>query len=162
MNAFINAEKRIQNAELRTLESHKTESRYSNAYREMNTFLSTEQPVCFDDRLTEYESRLTIPLSASIKFVALKNIIRFEAARSYTTIYTNNSKPILAAKSLKYFVDQIHPKLFFKSDRSNFVNLQEVREVSQGITMQIGLTHEQVATITKKNIPTLLKRMKNF
>jgi len=82
-----------------------------------------------------YEKPATIGLKINdqIKKIPLNQIIRIEASSNYSLIYTTfQSKPILFAKSLKYFVDKIDSPQFIRPHNSHFVNKSFIQSYSKG------------------------------
>ncbi|MEP7144615.1 MAG: LytTR family DNA-binding domain-containing protein [Ferruginibacter sp.] len=90
--------------------------------------------------------QLLIPTNKGGKVVLVKDIIRVEASSSYSKIYFSNERPLLVAKVLQWFEDQLPDDIFCRIHRTHLVSRIHVKEVfnrsslalSNGDIMQIS------------------------
>lgn len=73
-----------------------------------------------------YETVIELAVRNGIIFIKPKEIIRLEAAGSYTTFYLDNNVKHVVSKGLKEYEPQLDPKKFFRCHNSHIVNLQKV------------------------------------
>lgn len=73
--------------------------------------------------------RIAIPLSGSIRFIQLKEVMYLRADNSYTEIFFEDGKSITASRTLKNFEQPLENEPeFFRCHKSYIVNLQFVSE----------------------------------
>lgn len=60
--------------------------------------------------------------------LSLNEIIRFEAERNYTRVILEKEKPLLVAKTLKYFEDLMQGQRFERIHQSHLINVQHIRK----------------------------------
>ena len=62
----------------------------------------------------------------------IKDIILLEAEGSYCKIYLTNNEKILSSKNLKHYEERLlNFPVFFRSHKSNVINLKFVKELSK-------------------------------
>lgn len=101
-------------------------------------------------------NEILIPTNKGGKVVFVKNIIRVEARSSYSKIYFSNEHPLLVAKVLQWFEDQLPEDVFCRIHRTHLVNRMYVTEVfnrsslalSNGDIMQISRRKKRVYQFT--------------
>lgn len=73
-----------------------------------------------------------IPTNKGAKIVFEKNIVRIEANSNYCKIYFANERPLLVAKVLHWFEDNLTQDIFCRIHRTHLINRAY-------ITSQLGL-----------------------
>ena len=131
--------------------------------RERQTQLTSKVQV--DLLLTSLQSekglfpKLAIPSIEGLEFVDVKDIIRCEANKNYTFIYTTDGNKFLFSKTLKDIEILLPPQIFFRVHQSHLINLNLVKKYIRGsggeIVMNDG-THVQVSRAKK---PLLMERI---
>ena len=90
-----------------------------------------------NERLIELKSclqqsdfkKIGLPYANGIKFVAIDQIIMFEADGMYTNVFVRDDSNFLVSKPIKFFVETLkNNPTFFKPHRSFFVNLKYLKE----------------------------------
>lgn len=98
------------------------------------------------------QQKMAIPTLTGLIFVPVKDIIRFEAKGSYTSIYLDKKDPILATRNVKDYEDMLPETIFCRVHNSHIINLHRIKEYRKGrggfITMEDGSSIE-VATRRK-------------
>ncbi len=80
--------------------------------------------------LTTNFNKLALPLSDSIYFVELEDIICIEANRMYTNVHTVSREVLLISKPLKYFEDLLkNNQTFYRTHRSYIINLKFIKQL---------------------------------
>ncbi len=77
------------------------------------------------DRLFKinHQTKIQLRIGKTIKWILLKNIIRFQANSNYTKVYlTNREEAVLTSKTLKYYVDKLDNDGFIRPHQSHLVN----------------------------------------
>ncbi|MEL7124544.1 MAG: LytTR family DNA-binding domain-containing protein [Bacteroidota bacterium] len=73
--------------------------------------------------------RITISTSEGISFLLLKDIIRLQSDRSYTTFYLQGRNKITISKNLKEFEEILPSDQFFRIHQSHIINLKQVNMI---------------------------------
>ena len=73
--------------------------------------------------------QILIPTSRGPKSVLEENIIRIEASSNYCKIYFNNERPLVVAKVLHWFQDNLAKDTFCRIHRTHIVNKMHVAEM---------------------------------
>jgi len=71
---------------------------------------------------------IEIQVKDGVIYLRQKDIIRLEAARSYTEFYLDNKTRHIASKSLKDFEPKLDPGMFFRCHKSHIVNLHKIEK----------------------------------
>ncbi len=80
------------------------------------------------DQQSNGSKKIGIGMSDKIVFVKIDEIIYCEAQGSYTNVYLQDGKKILASKSLGEFESQLTPGKFFRIHHSFLINLNHIKE----------------------------------
>ena len=63
-----------------------------------------------------------IPTNRGTKVVLASDIIRVEGSSNYSKIYFSNQQPLLVAKILHWFEDQLPTEMFCRIHRTHLIN----------------------------------------
>jgi two-component system LytT family response regulator len=74
------------------------------------------------------EDQVFVKEGESCWFVTLDKIRLFEVSGNYTTIYFNEAKPMIP-RTLNYLESRLDPKVFFRANRQQVVNLKWIERV---------------------------------
>ncbi|HPH91881.1 MAG TPA: LytTR family DNA-binding domain-containing protein [Ferruginibacter sp.] len=100
-----------------------------------------------------------IPTSKGTKTVMEENIIRIEASSNYCKIFFNNERPLVVAKVLHWFQDNLPEDTFFRIHRTHIVNrLHVAAPVDQGMLRLSNGDMVQVSRRRKNYTDNLLKQ----
>ncbi|WP_240904719.1 LytR/AlgR family response regulator transcription factor [Sphingobacterium sp. SGR-19] len=72
-------------------------------------------------------SKIALQMQGEIRYVALSDIIRCEAANTYTHFFLSSDEKILVSKSLKEYADLLCPNGFLRTHQSHLVNPKYVK-----------------------------------
>jgi len=104
--------------------------------------------------------KLALEVPGGYKFVDPNNILYFQAEAMYTVVKLKQGEDLKIAKPLKYFVEQISEEhLFFKPQRSYFINLNFVKEVKRGSGMYIVMVNGKMINLSKDKKEVLMELM---
>lgn len=100
-----------------------------------------------------------IPTSKGTKTVMEENIIRIEASSNYCKIFFNNERPLVVAKVLHWFQDNLPEDTFFRIHRTHIVNRVHIAAlVEQGMLRLSNGDMVQVSRRRKNYTDSLLKQ----
>lgn len=94
--------------------------------------ITAEQLTALEENLIGKIQKIALATIDGYTFVKLDNIIRCEAQGNYTLVYLKNGDSVLITKTLKYYEDLLHDKLFFRVHKSHLINLKCVRKFLKG------------------------------
>ncbi len=96
------------------------------------------------DNFNNTFNKLTLPTKDGYVIVELKDIIRCEAQGNYSLFHLKNGDKIITSKTLKLYDDLLKEFNFFRTNRSNIVNLNHIKKYGKNrntfVTMSDGTT----------------------
>lgn len=96
--------------------------------------------------------QILIPTSRGTKTVLEEDIIRIEASSNYCKIFFNNERPLVVAKVLHWFQDNLPEETFYRIHRTHIVNRMHVA----------GITEQSMVRLSNGDIIQVSRRRKNF
>jgi two-component system LytT family response regulator len=78
------------------------------------------------------QQKMAIPTVNGLSFVAINNIIRFEAQGSYTVLYITNGEPLMATRNIKEYEQLLPEAIFCRIHNSHIINLQRIQKYQKG------------------------------
>ena len=78
------------------------------------------------------QQKMAIPTVNGLSFVAINNIIRFEAQGSYTVLYITNGEPLMATRNIKEYEQLLPETIFCRIHNSHIINLQRIQKYQKG------------------------------
>ncbi len=94
-------------------------------------------------------NQILIPTSKGTKAVLQDNIIRIEASSNYCKIYFDNERPLVVAKVLHWFQDNLPAANFFRIHRTHIVNRKYVVEMAGELSI-ITLTNGEILQVSRR------------
>ncbi len=82
--------------------------------------------------------QILIPTSKGTKMVLEENIIRIEASSNYCKIFFNNERPLVVAKVLHWFQDNLPEDTFWRIHRTHIVNRAHVAAIMKQSMLQLS------------------------
>jgi two-component system, LytTR family, response regulator len=95
--------------------------------------------------------QILIPTSRGTKAVFEENIIRIEASSNYCKIFFNNERPLVVAKVLHWFQENLPGDTFFRIHRTHIINRMHVAE----------MTAHSMVKLTNGDLLQVSRRRKN-
>lgn len=109
--------------------------------------------------VSENKNRLTVSTIEGLYFFNADEIIRLEARSNYTYIYFTNRKPMLIAKVLGEYEDQLSTAGFVRTHRSHLVNKQYITFIDGlGNIVMEDNSRVEISRRKKKEVMCELKR----
>lgn len=82
--------------------------------------------------------QISIPTCHGTKIVLIENIIRVQGSSNYSKIFFNNERPLLVAKVLHWFEDQLPADMFCRIHRTHIINRLYVNSVSRSSALALS------------------------
>ena len=83
------------------------------------------------------------------EIIAIKDIVYCQAHRNYTKIYLIGGQQILTTKTLAYYEKALSKHLFFRINRSEFINMLHVSKIDKGKHLGVTLTGNHFLAVSK-------------
>lgn len=118
------------------------------------------------DTLKEYldgkiVKRLLVSTDKGVEVIDKQKIVRLEGDRNYTIIHSLGNKPLLTAKTLKEYEDQLQDNGFFRVYQSHLVNLDYVVRYLRGRGGKLELSDGTILPVSREKKQALLKELAN-
>ncbi|MES2426494.1 MAG: LytTR family DNA-binding domain-containing protein [Bacteroidota bacterium] len=95
--------------------------------------------------------KIALPTLKEIMYVKVTDIIRCEAANSYTTFYLQNNEQVLVCKTLKEFAELLKPHHFIRTHQSHLVNINNIKSYLSEDGGTLLLNNLQKVPISRQN-----------
>lgn len=107
------------------------------------------------------QQKMAIPTITGLLFVALQDIVRFEAKGSYTTIFLSSGDPVLATRNIKEYEDLLPAAIFCRIHNSHIINIHKIQTYHKGrggyVVMEDGNSIEVASRRREEFLRRLLK-----
>lgn len=104
------------------------------------------------------EPRIALPIAQDIRFVPISDIVRVESDNNYSTFFLASRERIIVSRTLKDYERLLEPQGFFRTNRSNLVNLSCITRYKKtdGCVLLTDGSEVEVAASKRED---LLRRM---
>jgi two-component system LytT family response regulator len=103
--------------------------------------------------------KLAVPSHETLEFLDIDDIIRCEADRNYTLIFTRSGNKHVYSRTLKEIEKLLPEDVFFRVHQSHLVNLREVQTYVRGIGGQLILKNKAVIPVSRTRKEALMSRL---
>jgi len=107
------------------------------------------------------QQKMAVPTLTGLVFIPIKDIMRFEAKGSYTSIYLTNTEEIVATRNIKEYEDLLPDAIFCRVHNSHIINLHKIQKYHKGrggyIIMEDGSNIEVASRRREEFLRRLLK-----
>jgi len=107
------------------------------------------------------QQKMAVPTLTGLVFIPIKDIMRFQADGSYTTIYLTNSEQIVATRNIKEYEDLLPAAIFCRIHNSHIINLHKIQKYHKGrggyVVMEDGTNIEVASRRREEFLQRLLK-----
>ena len=107
------------------------------------------------------QQKMAVPTLTGLVFIPIKDIMRFEAKGSYTTIYLTNNDEIIATRNIKEYEELLPAAIFCRVHNSHIINLHKIQKYHKGrggyVIMEDGSNIEVASRRREEFLRRLLK-----
>ncbi|HVU56208.1 MAG TPA: LytTR family DNA-binding domain-containing protein [Puia sp.] len=107
------------------------------------------------------QQKMAVPTLTGLVFIPIKDIMRFEAKGSYTTIFLTNTEQIIATRNIKEYEDLLPAAIFCRVHNSHIINLHKIQKYHKGrggyVVMEDGANIEVASRRREEFLQRLLK-----
>ncbi len=123
--------------------------RFAKTIHKLLPFLEKKQKE--DIKVLTKNSQIFIKEGEKCWMIALKEIILFEIIGNYTRVFFENNKPMIY-KSLNQVEEKLPKGLFFRANRQQIINLQEITKVTPWFNgkLKVNLTNDVEVEISRR------------
>jgi two-component system, LytTR family, response regulator len=129
LGAFDYLLKPVQRAELKTTVERLLQKRLHSSSVEMKTSLQILLDQLHDVRKAP---KITIHTAEQTYFVDISEVLYLQSDNNYTHFFLKNGRPLLVARTLKYFEGLLEEHGFFRVHASFLINLNAVSSIRKG------------------------------
>jgi two-component system LytT family response regulator len=108
------------------------------------------------------QSTIELSVKDGIIFIRQADLVRVEAAGSYTTFILENNVRHVASKSMKEFEAQLDGGVFFRCHNSHIINLRKVSKFVNTNGYFAVLTNGDTVEIARRQKDAFLERLKEL
>ena len=107
------------------------------------------------------QQKMAVPTLTGLVFIPIKDIMRFEAKGSYTSIYLTNGEEVVATRNIKEYEDLLPEAIFCRIHNSHIINLHKIQKYHKGrggyVIMDDGSNIEVASRRREEFLRRLLK-----
>jgi two-component system LytT family response regulator len=107
------------------------------------------------------QQKMAVPTITGLMFVAIRDIIRFEAKGNYSVIFLHNGDQVTATRNIKEYEDLLPDSIFCRIHNSHIINLQNIQKYNKGrggyVIMEDGSSIEVAIRRREEFLRRLLK-----
>src|SRR5690606_20723743 len=107
------------------------------------------------------KDKLVIPAVHGFNVIIIDDIIRLEAAGSYTSVFLASGKNILVSRTLKDFEDAIPKEKFFRIHKSHIISLKYLKEFSNIDGGFVIMADGSKVEISRRKTPEFILKIKS-
>lgn len=105
------------------------------------------------------QQKMAIPTINGLSFVAITDIIRFEAEGNCTAIYVTNGKTLMATKNIKDYELLLPEAIFCRIHNSHIINLQKIQKYQKGRGGQVIMEDGTAIEVASRRRQEFLQRL---
>jgi len=137
-----------------------------DAINKVSTSLPTSfrqfDQVLFENYYHRQPSKLAVTTNNGYEYIALDEIIRLEADRSYCAIFLKGGKKLLVSKCLNDFYKLLQEKNFYRVHNSHLINMQHVIKFVRTDGGFVKLSDGSTVPLSRNKKDEFLVMMKEF
>lgn len=113
-----------------------------------------------NEELLLEDSRVFVKDGERCWFVRVGDIFLMESNGNYAKVYFDDERPMIH-KSLNYLENRLDPDLFFRANRSQLINLKQIRQMDPwfGQSIKIGLQNGAVVEVSRRQSKIFREKM---
>ncbi len=105
------------------------------------------------------QQKMAIPTITGLIFIAVQDIIRFEAKGNYTSIYLSKVEPILATRTIKDYEEILPEAIFCRIHNSHIINLSHIKKYQKGRGGSVEMEDGSIIEVASRRRDEFLRRL---
>jgi two-component system, LytTR family, response regulator len=111
------------------------------------------------ETLQASQQKIGIPTLAGLQFVAIRDIIRFEAKGSYTTIFLVEGEEVVATRNIREYEELLPAGTFCRIHNSHIINLQRMKKYYKGRGGYVVMEDDSSIEVATRRREEFLQRL---
>ncbi|HNW96898.1 MAG TPA: LytTR family DNA-binding domain-containing protein [Bacteroidales bacterium] len=111
--------------------------------------------------ISQLPVKIAIHTLSGVEFVDTTEIVRIEAAGSYSNVFMNGNKKIVSSKNLKEFQNILNNEYFFRAHNSHLINLIMVKRFLKNENM-IEMNDGSIISLSRRNREDFIRQMEKM
>jgi two-component system LytT family response regulator len=111
--------------------------------------------------LQNHFDKITLPGSDGLEIIALRDIIRIEAASNYSMVYLTNKDTLIISKTMNQFEEILRNSNFIRIHNTHMVNLEHVKKYQRGQGGMVILGDGTQLAVSRSRKNDFLERLKS-
>lgn len=112
--------------------------------------------------LKNHFDKISLPSNDGLIIVQIKEIIRFEAAGNYSTVFLSTGDSIIVTKTLNQFEEILTGLQFIRIHNTHLINLQYVKKYQRGQGGTVTLENGTALTVSRTRKNEFMEGLKNL
>lgn len=105
--------------------------------------------------------KIALPVSHGYEFIQVTDILRCEAASSYTVVHTLDKKEMVVSKSISSFEKLLPENYFFRTHKKHLINLSYVKKYFRGKSPYVLMTNDSSVDVAYRRKDEFLERLRS-
>ncbi|MBS1604759.1 MAG: response regulator transcription factor [Bacteroidetes bacterium] len=105
------------------------------------------------------QQKMAVPTLTGLIFIAVQDIIRFEAKGSYTSICIHNDEPVMATRTIREYGEILPESIFFRIHNSHIINISRIRKYHKGRGGSVEMEDGSVIEVATRRRDEFLRRL---
>ncbi len=107
----------------------------------------------------QLSEKIALSTQEGVLFIPVKDILRVEAMSNYSSFFLMNKQRIVVSRTLKEFEEVLIPYNFFRANRSQLVNLNEITKYQKGDGGVLHLTDGYEVEVSPQRKAELMDKL---
>ena len=105
------------------------------------------------------QQKMAIPTITGLIFIAVQDIIRFEAKGNYSSICLSNGESIMATRTIKDYEEILPETIFCRIHNSHIINLSRIKKYQKGRGGSVEMEDGSVIEVASRRRDEFLRRL---
>lgn len=115
-----------------------------------------------NNSLKSHFDKISLPSNDGLIIVEIQDIVRFEAAGNYSTVFLSHGDSIVVTKTLNQFEEILTGLLFIRVHNTHLINLRYVKKYQRGQGGVVTMNNGTQITVSRTRKNEFLEGLKNL
>jgi two-component system, LytTR family, response regulator len=112
--------------------------------------------------LKNHFAKISLPSNDGLIIVEIQDIVRFEAAGNYSTVFLSNDESIIVTKTLNQFEEILVEMNFIRIHNTHLINLRYVKKYHRGQGGTVTMNNGTLLTVSRTRKSEFIEGLKNL
>ncbi len=133
--------------------------KYTTLQKQHASVQINELKALLQPAIASYKTRFSVKIGQRIKLIPVQSIECFYSENKSTYMYTNDKRSYLLDMSLEQLTDLLNPKLFYRVNRTYFVNINYIHDIISYTNSRLQL---KLNSYSEESIIVSRERVRDF